>query len=303
MPDSITLEVGDAVLSWTGITYRIIKFLGQGGSASAYLTVCTEGKHRGLSFAVKAFRSASKPDRIISFMREINVLRNCEHPAIMRVFDEGIYQERYPFVVVEYLPRTLHDEIRSTTNFLKNIAYSLHLLSALDYLQRLIPAVIHRDIKPKNIFVKGGSCILGDFGLLKHWQVPDNQNKDIIKESRGPGMPRFYRTPDLVRHLREGLAPTTSSDVFQLGLVLAELFTGSNPEVPMKANRFTEDVKLKPLRNVRHPLWPPVKDAIESMLVFDPDARPSPDVLSRLFLDFYLSETHRIEEQAKKPKK
>jgi serine/threonine protein kinase len=187
MPESIRLDVGDAVASWTGITYRVVRFLGQGGSANAYLTICTEGKHRGLDFAVKAFRSASKPDRIINFMREVNVLRNCAHPSIMRVFDEGIYQEKYPFVVVEYLPRTLHDEIRSQVDFLTSISYTLHLLSALDYLQRLVPAVIHRDIKPRNVFVKGGSCILGDFGLLKHRRSIDDEDKDIFKGTHKTG--------------------------------------------------------------------------------------------------------------------
>src|SRR5947207_5804762 len=175
MPESLELDIGRIVASWTGNGYRIIGFLGKGGSANTYLTLCLTGKHKGLNFAVKAFRSAAKPERIINFMREINVLRSCEHPAIMKVFDEGIFQEKYPVVVVEYLPRSFHDEIRSRIGLLEKISYSLHLLSALDYLQRLEPAVIHRDIKPKNIFVKGGSCILGDFGLLKHWQAKDDE--------------------------------------------------------------------------------------------------------------------------------
>ena len=53
----------------------------------------------------------------------------------MRVFDTGIYQDKYPFVVAEYLPDTLGSVIaRGTTSITPKIAYTLQLLSALDYL-------------------------------------------------------------------------------------------------------------------------------------------------------------------------
>jgi eukaryotic-like serine/threonine-protein kinase len=209
------LAVGQVVDSWMGSLYRIIEFLGSGGSANTYLALCSTGKHKGLNFAVKAFRGVSKPERLIRFMKEINFLRSCDHPAVMRVFDEGIYLERYPFVVVEYLPQTLHDVGRMRASFLEKLSFSLHLLSALDYLRRLDPPVVHRDVKPRNIFVKGGSCILGDFGLMKHGQAADEEDREIIRASYGPRMPRLYRTPDLVEYLKGGPPPTPSSDVFQ----------------------------------------------------------------------------------------
>jgi serine/threonine protein kinase len=289
MPESLDLAIGEAVVSWMDNIYRIVKHLGRGGSANTYLGLCLTGRHKGLHLAVKAFRTASKPDRMLNFMREIHVLRSCEHPAIMKVFDEGIVREKYPFVVAEFLPRTLHHVIRTRLGFPDKVSYSLHLLSALDYLQRLDPPVIHRDIKPKNIFVKGCSCILGDFGLLKHSPVVAD-DRTIVKASPGPGMPRSYRTPDLVDYLKNGRPLTPASDVFQLGLVLAELFTGSNPETPMKQNRFGDDVKLAPLGDPRHPLWPLVKDAIQGMLDFNPDTRPSPGALIPTFVDLYLAE-------------
>jgi serine/threonine protein kinase len=301
MPESLDFMTGEDVVSWMDNVYRVVKPLGQGGSANTYLALCLTGKYKGLTFAVKLFRNVSKPDRIINFMREINFLRSCEHPALMKVFDEGIYLENYPFVVVEYLPQTLHDVIRAKTAFLKKVSYSLNLLSALDYLQRLDPPVIHRDIKPKNTFVKGGTCILGDFGLMKSRQT-DDEDRKIVMESHGPRMPRFYRTPDLVEYLNGGPRPTTSSDVFQLGLVLAELFTGSNPEKPMGRGGFRSRVELRPLGNVDHPLWLQVKSGIQGMLDFNRETRPTPEVLVKLFIDFYLSETRRIEEEARRPK-
>ncbi len=236
----------------------------------------------------------------MSFMREINFLRGCDHPAVMRVFDEGIYLERYPFVVVEYLPDTLHEVARKRTVFLKKLSYSLHLLSALDYLQRLDPPVIHRDIKPRNAFVRGEACILGDFGLMKHGPARDDQDREIddedrevIRQSYGPGMPQLYRTPDLVEYMKGGPPPTTSSDEFQLGLVLAELFTGMNPEKPMGRGGFLSEIELQPLGDLDHRLWPPVKRAIEEMLEFKPAARPPLKVLTRRFLALYLDEVKK----------
>ena len=295
--DDPHLDVGGAVESWTDNIYRIIRLIGRGGSSNTYLAICSTGKRKGLNFAVKAFRRISKPERLTSFMREINFLRGCDHPAVMRVFDEGIYLERYPFVVVEYLPETLHDLARKRTGFLKKLSYSLHLLSALDYLQRLDPPVVHRDIKPRNAFVRGEACILGDFGLMKHGPVHDDEDREVVRQSYGPRMPQLYRTPDLVEYLKGGPSPTTSSDVFQLGLVLAGLFTGRNPEKPMGRGGFLSEIELIPLGDLDHRLWSPVKRALEEMLDLKPASRPTPEVLTRRFLDLYLDEVKKSKDR------
>ena len=60
-------------------------------------------------------------------------------------------------------------------------------------------------------------------------------------------MPRNYRTPDLVSYFKYGTAPSPRSDVFQLGLVLCELFTGMNPQKPMVANDHAAEIELSPL--------------------------------------------------------
>ena len=176
-------------------------------------------------FAVKVFRNLSRPDRRHSFLEEARFLQTCDHPAIIRTYDEGVYYEN-PFVVMEYLPRTLAQVMRRGCGIVEKVAFAIQLVSALEYLDSLDPKVVHRDIKPPNIFIKGGSCVLGDFGLMK--RLTDDPS--IIKESLGPGMAYYYRTPDLVAYLRGGAPVTTKSDVFQLGLVLAHLFTGWNPE-------------------------------------------------------------------------
>src|SRR5262249_34043656 len=158
-------------------------------------------------------------------------------PAIMRVFDEGLFRYRvagveneYPFVVAEYLPQTLYHVIRTgTADVAQRVTIAVQLLSALSFLEHSVPQAVHRGIKPQNIFVKWRSCVLGDFGLMKLLDGIDEEDKLVLKESVGPGMPFLYRTPDLVAYARNEAPLTIKTDVFQLGLVLTELFTGRNP--------------------------------------------------------------------------
>lgn len=103
----------------------------------------------------------------------------------------------------------------------------MQLLSSISYLAE--KGYAHRDIKPENIFVKGNSCILGDYGLIKKLSNATLEDRNIFKESPGAGMPFHYRTPDLVKYAKNESDLTYKTDIYQLGLVLTELFTGQNP--------------------------------------------------------------------------
>jgi serine/threonine-protein kinase len=200
----------------------------------------------------------------------------------MRIYDDGVYvpaeeKKEYPFVIVDYLPNTLFDLIRGSTTSAERISYTLQLLSALSYLDRHNPSVVHRDIKPRNIFIKGKSCVLGDFGLMKFLDAQDEVDHQVYIESVGTGMPFFYRTPDLIAYAKEKRPLSTKSDVFQLGLVTAQAFTGWNPQ--RKAEAFTDDLTLEPIRYIRGTLGPRIKELIENMLTNDPTTRPSANEL------------------------
>jgi serine/threonine protein kinase len=268
MADFFEFEPWKGFQSQSGTWYRAIELLGVGGNAATFLACCTSSPKKGLLFAVKVFRKLSRPDRRDSFLEEAKFLQTCDHPAIMRTYDEGIYYE-HPFVVMEYLPRTLSEVMRRGCSMVEKVAFSIQLVSALEYLDSLEPPVIHRDIKPPNIFIKGGSCVLGDFGLMKRLM----DDASVIKESIGPGMAFYYRTPDLVAYLRGEAGITTKSDVFQLGLVLAQLFTGWNPA--KASHDFTAPVELDPLGNIPSKLSGTVAALLNRMLIYDPDRRPA----------------------------
>jgi len=282
MVDSFYLDVGQSILSETKVWYRNLQVLGAGGNAATFLVVATSGPNRGVPFAVKVFRRRSKPERRKSFLAEMNFLETCDHPSIMRIFDTGVYYDQHPFFVAEYLPNTLQKVLRTgESSIVVKISLALQLLSALTYLDQLKPPVVHRDIKPQNIFVKGRSCVLGDFGLIKHVDSGSVDGREIFKESLGVGMPFRYRTPDQVAYLNNEAPLTTKSDVFQLGLVLAELFSGRNPQKP--SPDFGDPIELEPIKGILGSLADNIKDIINRMLIVDPHSR---DPASR-FLDLW----------------
>jgi eukaryotic-like serine/threonine-protein kinase len=270
--DFFYLDIGQSLQSESGTWYRNLQVLGSGGNAVTFLAVATSGPNRGVPFAIKVFRRLSKPERRDSFLKEISFLKDCNHPCIMRVFDTGVFQKEHPFFVAEYLPETLYQKLRGDkVSMVVKISYALQLLSALAYLDGLTPPVVHRDIKPQNIFIKGNSCVLGDFGLLKHVDAEGAEDREVFKESIGPGMPFRYRTPDQVAYLKNEAAITTKSDVYQLGLVFAEIFTARNPQKP--SGGFEDAIELEPLGRIPGALSGGIATVIGRMLEADPGKR------------------------------
>ena len=279
-PQDLGIGVDNNIRSRSSTNYRVLQALGAGGNSTVYLVLATDKDYKGVLFALKVFTRVSNSERKEKFLQETEFLRNdCRHPAIMRIYDEGEYvpdkdeTKAYPFVVAEYLPRTLADASTSPLSNAELLSCSLQLLSALAYLESRNPPVIHRDIKPKNIFVKGRSYVLGDFGLMKFATDATERDREYYVESTH-GMPFYYRTPDLVEYAKLGpKAPlTTKSDVFQLGLVLAELFTGKNPE--RKASSRTDPVLLDEIGQVPGARGSDIRELINHMLEADADKRP-----------------------------
>jgi serine/threonine protein kinase len=149
MEDYLNLSFRTVLKSQTGSDLTCLQKLGWGGTAETYLMLAASGLLRGQLFAVKVFRRLSKPEWQANFLGEIKFLQGCDHPAVMRVFDEGLYLGKHPFVVAEYLPGTLGNVLRTNPPMMAKMGYALQLLSALEYLATPDVAVIHRDIKKR----------------------------------------------------------------------------------------------------------------------------------------------------------
>jgi serine/threonine protein kinase len=120
MGEYLNLRFRQVIKSQTA-DYTCLQRLGSGGTAETYLMLASAGSLRGQLFAVKVFRRLSKPDWRQNFLQEIQFLQGCNHPAVMRVFDEGLYLDEHPFVVAEYLPNTLGNVVRGTQPMMAKI--------------------------------------------------------------------------------------------------------------------------------------------------------------------------------------
>ncbi len=275
--DQFFLDHGQAIRSESGTWYRCLETLGLGGNAVTFLAVATSGPNRGIPFAIKVFRRLSAPERRESFLAETAFLLENRHPSIMSIYDKGRFEKEFPFLVAEFLPLTLRDFLKRRPSIQLKLSFTMQLISGLAFLSKLDSPVIHRDLKPENIFVKGPSCVIGDFGLLKRQTATPDKNEQLdredVKASLGVGMPRRYRTPDLVDYLLGKTAITTKSDVFQLGLVLAEMFSGWNPSKPYR--EITDPVELDEIRYVPGRFREEITKRINRMLAPTPEKRPT----------------------------
>ncbi|MBI9078024.1 MAG: protein kinase [Desulfatibacillum sp.] len=286
MAHYFSLSDGQSVESGQGVWYKNIHLLGKGGNSVAFLVLATSGPNKGNLFVLKVFRSLSHKDRKDKFLNEIQFLKNaCDHPSIVRVFDYGVFNSgnlEFPFVVTEYHPLTLHEVIKTRkASMVDKLSYCLQLLSALAYLDSMDPKVIHRDIKPQNIFVHGKSATLADFGLMKLMDGHTEVDRDVFKESMGPGMPFYYRTPDLIAYAKNEADITTKSDVFQLGLVFAEMFTGRNPAIPPDDGDMLSPYKSESISWIAGNFGSIIAKFLYQMLEIDPDKRKK----AKAFLD------------------
>ncbi|MFN0136574.1 MAG: serine/threonine-protein kinase [Phycisphaerae bacterium] len=194
--------------------YRIIERLGAGGMGEVYraddltLEQCV-----ALKFLVTA--RIGDAASMTEMQREVRVARQITHQNVCRVHDLGVWEER-PFITMEYidgepLSLLLRRIGRLASDKAVDIAQQLCVALAAAHEQ----GILHRDLKPSNVMIDGrGRVRITDFGLAG---VADQIHRDDIRA----GTPA-YMAPEQF----EGKEVTVRSDVYALGLVLYEVFTG-----------------------------------------------------------------------------
>ncbi|MCX6595855.1 MAG: serine/threonine-protein kinase [Acidobacteria bacterium] len=228
-----------------GGRYRIIGLLGKGGMGEVYrATDLTLGQAVALKFLPEAL--AANERFIERFQSEVRVARQVSHPNVCRVYDIGEV-EGLPFISMEYVDG--------------------EDLSGL--LQRIgrLPADIHRDLKPQNIMLnKRGEPVIMDFGLAA---IADTMSGP---EARN-GTPA-YMSPEQLR----GVEVTAKSDIYALGLVLYELFTGKKPydaqTIPQLLD-LQDAIQLTSMSSVAADIDPAVEKVIRRCLDPQPAKRPT----------------------------
>ena len=202
--------------------YKLIRKIGRGGMGSVYLAERNDEAFTN-RVAVKILRRGLDTDDILArFESERQILAQLNHPNITHLLDGGITCDGRPYFVMEYVEgkpiNRYCDDNKLDLNERLNLFFQI--CDALSYAHQNL--VIHRDLKPGNILVtKNGFVKLLDFGIAK--LLDDNfQHPITISQTGIRLMTPEYASPEQV----SGKPMNTTSDIFQLGLVLYNLLTG-----------------------------------------------------------------------------
>lgn len=245
--------------------YRLISLLGRGGMGEVYRADdLTLNQPVALKFLPESLSKDSQ--RLELFIQEVRIARNVSHPNVCRVYDVVADNGTY-FISMEYV------DGEDLSSLLKRIG-RIPVEKAYDITRQLCAALsaIHnqnillRDLKPANIMIDGrGNVRIADFGLAG---LPDSINN----AEKLVGTP-FYMAPEQLT----GHAVSRQSDIYSLGLILYEIFTGQQA---YKAKTIAELIQAKEESrpelpsSIRSSIDPAVEETILACLNRNPQRRP-----------------------------
>jgi len=244
--------------------YRIIGQLGKGGMGEVYRADdMTLGQPVALKFLPEHLTfNKSSLDRMYN---ELRVARSVSHPNVCRVHDIGVV-DGLQFLTMEYVDgEDLGSLLRRIGRFPqdKGLQVARQLCAALTAAHD--KGVLHRDLKPANIMLDGrGAVRITDFGLA-----------GLAAELRGKtgraGTPA-YMAPEQFA----GLGVTVKSDIYALGLVLYEIFTGKPVYRPESMEELSKLHAQPPpaLSTVVPDIDPRIEEVVFRCLDRDPRMRP-----------------------------
>ncbi|HEY4079657.1 MAG TPA: protein kinase [Burkholderiaceae bacterium] len=223
--------------------WRIMAVLGYGGMGAVYEVQRDDAAYSQRA-ALKLIRAAAdSPLARERFLRERQTLARLQHPNIATLLDGGFTPEGDPYFVMEYidgLPLIRWCDEHGL-GLRQRVELFAQVLDAVGYAHRNL--VVHRDLKPSNLLVDGaGHVKLLDFGIAKQLEGGE------ATRTGDHALTFEYASPEQLQQ-----APiTTATDIWQLGIVLHRLLSGSHPfgitqETPLPK-------QLQQLENAPEPL-------------------------------------------------
>ena len=245
--------------------YRIVALLGRGGMGEVYraddLTL-----EQPVALKFLPDEVAGNESNLARFRNEVRVARQVSHPNVCRVYDVGQIDKQV-FLSMEYVDgEDLASLIRRIGRLPadKGVEIARKLCAGLAAAHE--KGVLHRDLKPSNVMLDGrGQVLLTDFGLAT---VAEQVSAAEIRN----GTPAYMAPEQL-----SGKEVTVQSDIYALGLVLYEIFTGKRPfEASSLAELMRAQSETTPtsLTSLVRDLDPAVERVILRCLDPEPSRRP-----------------------------
>jgi DNA-binding NarL/FixJ family response regulator len=201
--------------------YSVVDLIGVGGMATVFKTMRDRD---GDISAMKILNTAIAEDNTLKerFIREFEYSKDLSHEHLVHVYAQG-FEGDIAYIVMELLQGIdLRTRIRKR-DVSPNMAmiYLRQIAIALDELHN--HEIIHRDLKPSNImFRNDGTLVVADFGVSK--KLGAQKAVDLTREGEMVGTP-FYVSPEQAL----GHEMDERSDLYALGMILYEMFTGRHP--------------------------------------------------------------------------
>jgi len=251
--------------------YNIEAVIGEGGMATVY-----KAHHRLVDrpCAIKVMSRDFADNEVVKerFRREARAAQKLAHPNIIEIFDQGDLEDGSLYLVMELLEgETLAERIAQGKPDLRDaLPIGVQIARALARAHDL--EVIHRDLKPDNVFLVGAAggpvtVKLLDFGIAR-------STRDTRLTGAGEvfGTPQ-YMAPERIVSIDAGPA----ADLYALGIILFEMTTGTLPfdarDVP---GFFVQHLKVPPppLRSKDPGLPEALERLVLELLEKDPERRP-----------------------------
>merc|ERR1712023_578031 len=182
-------------------------------------------------------------------IREISILKELQHPNIVRLHDV-IHTEKKLTLVFEYLDQDLKKFLDSSDGLdaftIKSFLFQLLRGVAFCHDRR----VLHRDLKPQNLLInKDGDLKLADFGLARAFGIP-------VRSYTHEVVTLWYRAPDVLMGSRKYSTPV---DIWSVGCIFAEM-TNGRPLFPGKTEQDQLQKVFKVCGTPSETMWPTITE-------------------------------------------
>jgi predicted ATPase len=260
-----------------GNRFVVEREVGRGGVGVVYRAFDLE-KQCDVALKVIAAEAGVAPDEEARLEHEGQLLSNLDHPGIVKTVGFGMLEDTgLPFVAMEWLDGEdlAARQRREPLSISQSIELGIRVAEALDAAHSA--GVIHRDIKPGNIFLCRSEDLSGalgdwspklvDFGVAAKADMRSVRTLDVV------GTPA-YMAPE---QARGDAIIDARSDIYSLGATLFELIAGRPPHVgPTMIAILARLVTTRPprLSELRRDTPPLLEDLVQRMLETDPTSRP-----------------------------